>query len=71
MISDIIEVCEKQNIGEYLVTMYIDKAFDSLHHDFLIHVLNKFGFGLVGLTCCLIVSSLVLLMEVLLLHNLI
>ena len=43
--SDIIEVCEKQNIGGYLVTMDIEKAFDSLDHDFLVHVLNKFGFG--------------------------
>ena len=45
LISDIIEVCEKQNIGGYLVTMDIEKAFDSLDHDFLVHVLNKFGFG--------------------------
>ena len=45
LISDIIEVCEKQNIGEYLVTMDIEKAFDSLDHVFLVHVLNKFGFG--------------------------
>ena len=45
MISDIIEVCEKQNIGGYLVTMDIEKAFDSLDHDFLVNVLNKFGFG--------------------------
>ena len=45
LISDIIEVCEKQNIGEYLVTMDIEKAYDSLDHDFLVNVLNKFGFG--------------------------
>ena len=45
LISDIIEVCEKQNIGGYLVTMDIEKAFDSLDHDFLVNVLNKFGFG--------------------------
>ena len=30
LISDIIEVCETQNIGGYLLTMVIDKAFDSL-----------------------------------------
>ena len=46
LISDIIEVFEKQNIGGvFLVTMDIEKAFDSLDHDFLVHVLNKFGFG--------------------------
>ena len=32
-------------LGEYLVAMDIEKAFDSLHHDFLVNVLNKFGFG--------------------------
>ena len=32
-------------MGEYLVAMDIEKAFDSLHHDFLVNVLNKFGFG--------------------------
>ena len=45
LISDIIEVSEKQNIGGYLVTMDIEKVFDSLDHDFLVNVLNKFGFG--------------------------
>ena len=46
LISDIIEVCEKQkNIGRYLVTMDIEKAFDSLDHDFLVNVSNKFVFG--------------------------
>ena len=44
LISDIIEVCKKQNIGGYLVTMDIEKAFGSLVHDFLVTVLNKFGF---------------------------
>ena len=29
----------------YLVTMDIEKAFDSLDHSFLISVLRKFGFG--------------------------
>ena len=45
LIPDIIEVCEKQNIGGYLVIMDIEKAFDFLDHDFLVTVLNKFGFG--------------------------
>ena len=33
LISDIIQVCEKQNIRGYLVTMDIEKVFDSLDHD--------------------------------------
>ena len=45
LISDIIEVCGKENIPGYLVTMDLEKAFDSLDHDFLLCVLKKFGFG--------------------------
>ena len=45
LISDIIEICEKENIPAYLVTMDLEKAFDSLNHDFLICVLKKIGFG--------------------------
>ena len=45
LISDITEVCDKQNIEGNLVTMDLEKAFDFLDHDFLVHVLNKFGFG--------------------------
>ena len=45
LISDIIDICDKQNINGYLVTMDIEKAFDSLDHTFLINVLSKFGFG--------------------------
>ena len=45
LISDIIEICGKENIPGYLVTMDLEKAFDSLDHDFLLCVLKKFGFG--------------------------
>ena len=45
LISDIIEICKKENIPAYLVTMDFEKAFDSLDHDFLICVLKKIGFG--------------------------
>ena len=43
--SKIIEVCKKQNNGGCLVTMGIEKAVNSLEHDFLVYVSNKFGFG--------------------------
>ena len=45
LISDIIDICSSYNIEGYLVTMDIEKAFDSLDHNFLIAVLKKFGFG--------------------------
>ena len=35
LISDEIEMCDILYILGYLVTMYIEKAFDSLDHDFL------------------------------------
>ena len=46
LISDMIEVCKKKKIyWGYLVTMDIEKTFNSLDHDVLVTVLNKFGFG--------------------------
>ena len=45
LISDIIEICSKENTPGYLVTMDLEKAFDSLDHDFLLCALKKFGFG--------------------------
>ena len=45
LISDVIEMCDILDIPGYLVTMDIEKAFDSLDHDFLLFVLKKFGFG--------------------------
>ena len=44
MISDITEVSDVFNTDGFLVTMDIEKAFDSLNHSFLLTVL-KFGFG--------------------------
>ena len=38
---DIIQVCEKQNIGGFLAAMDFEKAFDSLDHDFQVSALNK------------------------------
>ena len=45
LISDIIEMTKKLNIGGYLLTVDIEKAFDSMDHTFLFAVLEKFGFG--------------------------
>ena len=35
LISDIVDICDRNNIGGYLVTMDIEKAFDSLEHKFI------------------------------------
>ena len=32
LISDIVNICDRYNIGEYLVTIDTEKAFDSLDH---------------------------------------
>ena len=45
LISDIIEIRGWFNITGFVVTMDIEKAFDSLEYVFLISVLKKFGFG--------------------------
>ena len=36
LISDVIEMCDILDIPGYLVTMDIEKAFDSLDHGFLL-----------------------------------
>ena len=38
---DVIEMCNIIDIPDYLVTMDIEKAFDSLDHDFLLSALKK------------------------------
>ena len=45
LISAITEISDWLNIERVLVTMDIEKAFDSLDHYFLSPVLRKFGFG--------------------------
>ena len=45
LISNILDISGKLNIDGYLVTVNIEKAFDSLDHGFLLVVLKKFGFG--------------------------
>ena len=45
LISDILEMSDKLNVGGFIAAMDIEKAFDSLDHTFLVSVLKKFGFG--------------------------
>ena len=45
LISDVIEITKIKNIGCFLVTMDIERAFDSLDHNFLIYTLEKYGIG--------------------------
>ena len=45
LISDILDCSEKYNIPGYILTVDLQKAFDSIDHTFLIAVLKKFGFG--------------------------
>ena len=45
MISDITEVSDVFNTDGFLVTMDIEKAFDSLNSSFLLAVLKTFFFG--------------------------
>ena len=45
LISDILEISSKLGLKGYLMTVDIEKAFDSVNHIFLICVLERFGFG--------------------------
>ena len=45
LIADITEITGVLNKEGFLVTMDINKAFDSLDHTFVISILRKFGFG--------------------------
>ena len=45
LISDIPIIANTSKIKSYLVTLDIEKVFDSLDHSFLISVLKKIGFG--------------------------
>ena len=44
LISEIIEIGGWFSITGFIVTMDIEKAFDSLHHKFLVYALKNFGF---------------------------
>ena len=44
LISNVLEICDKLQIRGFLMTVDIEKAFDSINHCFLIKVLEKYGF---------------------------
>ena len=46
MISDILEIANTLALEGFLVTIDIEKAFDSVNHSFLLQILRKFGFGI-------------------------
>ena len=50
VISDILETSVKLNLDGYILTMDIEKAFDSMDHSFLIEALKVFGFGDIFIT---------------------
>ena len=67
LISDILEIYECLNLKGYIVTVDIEKAFDSLSHFFYLLVLKNMDMEMTlenGLKYYLNVRSLVLLMEV-------
>ena len=45
LISDVLEITNSLDTEGLLMTVDIEKAFDSINHSFLMCVLKKFGFG--------------------------
>ena len=45
VISDILEIANTLALESFLVTVDIEKAFDSVNHCFLLQVVRKFEFG--------------------------
>ena len=46
VISDILEISKSPSLEGFLVTVDIEKTFDSVSHCFFLHIPRKFGFGL-------------------------
>ena len=46
VISDILEISKSLSLEGFLVTVGIERAFDSVSYCFFLHILWKFGFGL-------------------------
>ena len=44
LISDILKISDKFKKKGFLITLYIEKAFDLVNHLFLITALEKYGF---------------------------
>ena len=45
LISDVLEISNTYNVEGYILTVDIEKAFDSVEHQFLFKTLEKFGFN--------------------------
>ena len=45
LVSDVLEISKKYNVPGYLLTVDLEKAFDSIDHTFLKACLIRFGFG--------------------------
>ena len=43
LVPDILEITDILNMEGYLLTMHIEKAFDSIDHDFFLAILEKYG----------------------------
>ena len=46
VISDILKISNSLALEGFLVTVDIEKVLDSVNHCFLLHILQKFGFGI-------------------------
>ena len=43
LVPDILEITDILNMEGYLLTIHIEKAFDSIDHHFLLAILEKYG----------------------------
>ena len=46
VISDILEISNSLALEDFLIRVDIEKAFDSVNHCFILHILRKFQFGI-------------------------
>ena len=45
LIDDLLEYSDRENLDNLIFAADIDKAFDSIEHNFLLATLTKYGFG--------------------------